>query len=83
MFLLSWHPNLLYVPWDWAEEKEQLPAMGLETGLSRAPRVTGADSLNAVVEASQVIGAMNLQDVGARFPGGRKGHWAMRNKWRK
>lgn len=43
----------------------------------------GADSLNVVVEASQVIGAMDLQDVGARFPGGRKGPWAMRNKWRK
>lgn len=81
--MLPWNPNLLYVPWDWAEEKEQLPAMGIETGLSRAPGVTGADSLNVVVEASQVIGAMNLQDVGARFPGGRKGHWAMRKKWRK
>lgn len=45
--------------------------------------VTGAGSLDVVVEASQVIGAVNLQDVGARFPGGWKGHWAMRNKWRK
>lgn len=36
--------------------------------------MTGADSWSVVVEASEAVGAVNLQDVGTRFPRGRTGH---------
>lgn len=48
--------------------------MCMETELSRDHCGDWTDSWGVVVEVSETIGAVNLQDVGTRFPGGSTGH---------